>query len=144
MDVAERRNQNRLLSRQLLPYFLVIPALIFYALFWLRPVMQQFIDSFTNAAGQFTLDNYRLVFNDPDFGIAFANTAIIVVISVVLEFFLALFLALLINRNFRGSSIFLFLVYPHGITCSCGSCHVENGINHKWLVKQLVNVYRLP
>lgn len=110
MDVAERRQQNRLLSRQLLPYFLVIPALIFYALFWLRPVMQQFIDSFTNAAGQFTLDNYRLVFNDPDFGIAFANTAIIVVISVVLEFFLALFLALLINRNFRGSSIFLFLV----------------------------------
>lgn len=110
MDVADRRKQNRLLSRQLLPYFLVIPALIFYALFWLRPVMQQFIDSFTNAAGQFTLDNYRLVFSDPDFGTAFANTAIIVVISVVLEFFLALFLALLINRNFRGSGIFLFLV----------------------------------
>ena len=110
MGVAGKRQQNRLLSRQLLPYFLVIPALIFYALFWLRPVMQQFIDSFTNTADQFTLDNYRLVFNDPDFGIAFANTAIIVVFSVVLEFFLALFLALLINRNFRGSGIFLFLV----------------------------------
>jgi multiple sugar transport system permease protein len=72
--------------------------------------MQQFVDSFTTTAGQFTLDNYRLVFSDPDFGLAFANTAIIVVISVVLEFFLALALALLINRNFRGSSIFLFLV----------------------------------
>ena len=103
MDLARRRQQNRNIGKQLLPYFLVIPALIFYVLFWLRPVLQQFIDSFTNEAGQFTLNNYRLVFSDPDFGIALANTAIIVVISVVLEFFLALFLALLINRNFRGS-----------------------------------------
>ena len=110
MDVAVRKQQNRQIGKKLLPYFLVVPALIFYVLFWLRPVMQQFADSFTNAAGQFSLDNYRLVFSDPDFGLAFANTAIIVVISVVLEFFFALFLALLINRNFRGSSIFLFLV----------------------------------
>lgn len=110
MDLASRRQQNRNIGKQILPYFLVIPALIFYVLFWLRPVLQQFIDSFTSAAGQFTLDNYRLVFSDPNFGLAFTNTAIIVVISVVLEFFLALALALLINRNFRGSSIFLFLV----------------------------------
>ena len=110
MDLARRREKNRLISRQLLPYFLVIPALIFYALFWLRPVLQQFIDSFTGPEGQLTLENFRLVFSEPDFGIAFANTAIIVVISVTLEFFLALFLALLINRNLRGSSIFLFLV----------------------------------
>jgi multiple sugar transport system permease protein len=106
MDLARRRQQNRSISKQLLPYFLVIPALIFYVLFWLRPVLQQFIDSFTGPEGQLTLDNYRLVFSDPEFGIAFANTAIIVVISVILEFFLALFLALLINRNFRGSGIF--------------------------------------
>jgi multiple sugar transport system permease protein len=105
-----RKQQNRQIGKQLLPYFLVIPALVFYVLFWLRPVMQQFVDSFTSTAGQFTLDNYRLVFSDPDFGLAFANTAIIVVISVVLEFFLALALALIINRNFRGSGIFLFLV----------------------------------
>jgi multiple sugar transport system permease protein len=68
MDIAQEAQQRRMLSRQLLPYFLVIPAFIFYVLFWFRPVLQQFIDSFTNAAGQFTLDNYRLVFNDPDFG----------------------------------------------------------------------------
>lgn len=110
MDLARRRQQNKLIGRQLLPYFLVIPALIFYVLFWVRPVLQQLMDSFIGPTGQFTLDNYRLVFNDPDFGVAFANTAVIVVISVVLEFFLALALALLINRNFRGSSIFLFLV----------------------------------
>jgi multiple sugar transport system permease protein len=110
MEIATERQQRRNIGRQLLPYFLVIPALLFYVLFWVRPVLQQFVASFIGPTGQFTLDNYRLVFNDPDFGIAFANTAIIVVISVVLEFFLALALALLINRNFRGSSIFLFLV----------------------------------
>jgi multiple sugar transport system permease protein len=110
MELAQRREQRRIISRQLLPYFLVIPAFIFYVLFWIRPVLQLFIDSFIDTEGRLSLDNYRLVFSDPDFGIAFANTAIIVFISVALEFFLALFLALLINRKFRGSSIFLFLV----------------------------------
>jgi multiple sugar transport system permease protein len=109
MDLTRRRQQSRILSKQVIPYLLVIPALVFFVLFWVRPVIQQFIASFTNTAGQFSLDNYRLVFADPFFGIAFANTAIIVVISVTLEFFLALFLALIINRKFRGSSIFLFL-----------------------------------
>jgi multiple sugar transport system permease protein len=110
MELTRRRQQNRFLGKQLLPYLLVIPTLTFYVLFWLRPVLQQFIDSFTDASGLFTLNNFRLVFSDPEFGIAFGNTAIIVIFSVTIEFFLALFLALMINRKFRGASIFLFLV----------------------------------
>jgi multiple sugar transport system permease protein len=109
MELTRQRQQNQLLGKQLLPYLLVIPALSFYVLFWLRPVLQQFIDSFTDATGNFTLNNYRLVFSDPEFGVAFTNTAIIVIFSVTIEFFLALFMALLINRKFRGASIFLFL-----------------------------------
>jgi multiple sugar transport system permease protein len=93
----------------MLPYLLVVPALGYYLVFWARPVLQQLIDSFTNAAGQLTLENYLLVFRDAEFIPAFSNTAIIVVFSVTLEFFLALGLALLINRKFRGSTIFLFL-----------------------------------
>jgi multiple sugar transport system permease protein len=84
-------------------------VLLYYLAFWVRPVLQQIISSFTSIDGFFTLANYKLVLTDPDFIPALRNTAIIVVLSVTLEFFVALFLALLINRKFRGSSIFLFL-----------------------------------
>jgi multiple sugar transport system permease protein len=99
----------RQLGQQLLPYLLVIPVFIYFLVFWVRPVVGQIVNSFTSVDGTFTLQNYALVFSDPNFIPAFSNTSIIVVVSVVLEFFLALALALLINRNFRGSGILLFL-----------------------------------
>ena len=98
------------LKKQITPYILVIPVFIYYLVFWVQPVLQQVIRSFIDpATGQLSLESYRLVFTDPDFIPALRNTAIIVGISVTLEFFAALFLALIIQRNFRGASIFLFL-----------------------------------
>jgi multiple sugar transport system permease protein len=108
MAVAQRKPLGRI-GKQLVPYLLVLPVLVYYILFWIRPVIQQLVTSFTDAAGRLTLDNYILVFTDPDFLPALRNTAIIVLLSVTLEFFLALFLAILINRKWRGSGIFLFL-----------------------------------
>ncbi|MCK4693058.1 MAG: sugar ABC transporter permease, partial [Anaerolineales bacterium] len=72
-------------------------------------VLQQIASSFTGLEGGFTFDNYLLVFRVPEFIPAFRNTALIVILSVTLEFILALGLALLINRKWRGSGIFLFL-----------------------------------
>jgi len=91
------------------PYLLIAPVVLYYLLFWVRPVLSTVFQSFLDAAGQFTLQNYVMVFTDPDFGPALKNTAIIVVFSVTLEFLAALFLALLINRKFFGSSFFLFI-----------------------------------
>jgi multiple sugar transport system permease protein len=104
-----RRTPLRGIGKRLTPYLLVLPVLLYYLAFWVRPVLQQIVGSFTDAAGLFTLDNYRLVFTDPEFIPALRNTAIIVVLSVTLEFFVALFLALLISRKFRGAGVFLFL-----------------------------------
>jgi multiple sugar transport system permease protein len=86
-----------------------MPVVLYYAAFWLRPVLTSIVGSFTDAAGNFTFQNYMMVFADEDFLAALRNTAIIVIFSVTLEFLGALFLALLINRKFFGSSIFLFL-----------------------------------
>jgi multiple sugar transport system permease protein len=97
------------IRKRLPPYLMVLPVLIYYLAFWVRPVLQQIVSSFTDATGRFTLNNYLLVLADPDFVPALRNTAIIVVLSVTLEFLLALGLALLINRKFRGSGFFLFL-----------------------------------
>jgi multiple sugar transport system permease protein len=91
------------------PYLLIAPVVIYYALFWARPVIVTLIESFQTAAGAFTFQNYVMVLTDPDFLVALRNTAIIVLLSVTLEFLGALFLALLINRKFAGSSFFLFL-----------------------------------
>jgi multiple sugar transport system permease protein len=91
------------------PYLLIAPVVLYYLLFWVRPVLTTVFQSFQDAAGQFTLQNYAMVFTDPDFGPALKNTAIIVVFSVTFEFLAALFLALLINRKFFGSSFFLFV-----------------------------------
>ena len=97
------------LGKRITPYVMVLPVLIYYIAFWVRPVLQQIASSFTGLEGGFTFDNYLLVFRDPEFIPAFRNTALIVILSVTLEFILALGLALLINRKWRGSGIFLFL-----------------------------------
>ncbi|MCK4962837.1 MAG: sugar ABC transporter permease [Anaerolineales bacterium] len=97
------------LGKRITPYVMVLPVLIYYLAFWVRPVLQQIASSFTGLEGGFTFDNYLLVFRDPEFIPAFRNTALIVILSVTLEFILALGLALLINRKWRGSGIFLFL-----------------------------------
>ncbi len=95
---------------QATPYLLILPVVIYYAIFWVRPVIAVIIGSFTDASGIFTLQNFVMVFNDESFFPALYNTAIIVIVSVTIEFIGALFLALLINRKFWGSSIFLFLM----------------------------------
>jgi multiple sugar transport system permease protein len=65
--------------------------------------------SITDASGHLSLENFRLVLQDPTFIPAAQNTAIIVIISVTLEFVAAMALALLINRKFKGSGILLFI-----------------------------------
>jgi multiple sugar transport system permease protein len=108
MAVANPKPLRKSLGKAV-PYLLILPVVIYYAFFWLRPVINTFIGSFTDASGAFTLQNFAMVFSDPNFWPAIQNTTIIVVFSVTLEFFVALGLALLINRRFTGSSIFLFL-----------------------------------
>jgi multiple sugar transport system permease protein len=99
----------RKLGQKAAPYLLIMPVVIYYIFFWAQPVVKSFVDSFTDAFGHFTFNNYVMVLNDANFLPALRNTSLIVIASVALEFFAALFLALLINRKFRGSSIFLFL-----------------------------------
>ena len=109
MTAASRTKTFRDLGSKAVPYLLIAPVVIYYIFFWVRPVLTTFIDSFHTEAGVLTLQNYVMVFTDPNFMPALRNTAIIVVFSVTLEFIGALFLALLINRKFVGSTLFLFV-----------------------------------
>jgi len=117
------------------PYLLVLPVVLYYALFWVRPVVSSVIASFTGAAGEFTLGNFAMVFGEENFLPAIRNTAVIVVFSVTLEFLAALLLALLINRNFKGSGFFLFLaLIPMALPAAAAGAMWVTGLTaHGWI-----------
>ena len=117
------------------PYLLILPVALYYAAFWLRPVITSVTGGFTDASGQFTLQNFAMVFNDAAFAPAVTNTAIIVIFSVTLEFLGALFLALFINRKFAGSGIFLFLaMIPMALPAAAAGAMWITGLTaHGWI-----------
>lgn len=93
----------------MVPYLLIAPVIIYYIMFWLNPVINAIVESFRDVDGIWTLGNYIYIFKDSVFYEALYNTAFLVIFSVTIEFLLAFGLALLINKKFKGSSIFLFL-----------------------------------
>ncbi len=117
------------------PYFLIAPVVIYYALFWLRPVFSLVLDSITAADGGLTLQNFGLVIQDPTFWPAVRNTTIIVIFSVTLEFFVAFALAMLVNANFPGVSGFLFIVMiPMALPAMAVGAMWQTGLTaHGWI-----------
>lgn len=135
MTAANPAKRFRKLGSKAVPYLLILPVVIYYILFWIRPVLRTLIDSFRTTAGAFTFQNYVMVFTDPNFIPALRNTAIIVIFSVTLEFLGALFLALLINRKFFGSSIFLFIsMIPMALPAvAVGAMWLTGFTAHGWI-----------
>jgi multiple sugar transport system permease protein len=142
MAVTAQVKPKQKIWKKLTPYLLILPVVIYYAIFWIRPVLTTIINSFRDASGAFTFANYLMVFTEPDFIPALRNTAIIVVLSVTLEFLLALFLALLINRKFKGSAIFLFLaMIPMALpSVATGAMWVTGFTSHGWINSLLFNL----
>lgn len=104
-------------SKKAIPYLLLLPAFIYYAVFWLGPVFSGMVEVFTNEQGRLTLDNFKLMFHSELFDKAVMNTGIFAAASVVLQYFLALFLAVLLNRKFKGSKLLTFIfMIPMAIT----------------------------
>jgi len=100
---------GKIVNKKTMPYLLLLPTFLYFAAFWLIPVIQCVRMSFQTPEGVYTLANYKLLYNDSVFPLAFWNTIIFVAISVSIEFVLALFLAILVNKKFRGVGILLFL-----------------------------------
>jgi multiple sugar transport system permease protein len=135
MTAANPAKRFRDLGSKAVPYLLIAPVVIYYIFFWIRPVLITVFESFQTAAGAFTFQNYVMVFTDVNFLPALRNTAIIVVFSVTLEFIGALFLALLINRKFFGSSIFLFVaMIPMALPAvAVGAMWLTGFTAHGWI-----------
>jgi raffinose/stachyose/melibiose transport system permease protein len=96
---------------------LTTPAIIVYTLFVLVPMGFAIYYSLyrwrgSGAPTDFVgLRNYQLAFEDPIFRDALTNNLIIVIGSLLVQGPLALAVALLLNRKFRGRAVFRMLVF---------------------------------
>ncbi len=115
-ESAERRSRFWAAA---LPYLLILPTLLFVAAFTLWPLLHVaygslFIENQAVQVPRFTgLGNYAALFSDPAFRDVIVNTLVYVVVTVPISVFLALVLALLLNRKFRALGFYrLAFFYP--------------------------------
>jgi multiple sugar transport system permease protein len=123
------------------PYFLILPAILYYIAFWAIPAASGIALAFQGPEG-FTLRYFQYVLRDPYFHQALIYTFVFLVISVTVEFVLALAVALLINTGFKGASLFLFIalipmVMPE---ISYGAIWATGYAQHGWLNSILVHM----
>lgn len=100
----------------------ILPALIPLIIFWIYPIIKSCYISFTdwdymtpdyNIVG---FDNYVNLFSDSRFIQSLMNTVWFCVGTVVPIVVLGLFLALLLQKNFKGSGFFKFVLFSPWIT----------------------------
>lgn len=95
--------------RNLSGYLFLLPALLIFALFVWYPIILGFIMSFQNIdminpANWVGWDNYRRVFSDPLFAVAWRNTASFTFYALLFGYLVPIVLALVVNemRHARG------------------------------------------
>jgi len=106
------------IPRKAIPFLLMTPAFIYYAVFWLMPIVDGIIEVFTGTDGKFTLTgNFILMGKSELFSKAVFNTALFVVISVIVQYIIALILAVFLNIKFKFSNILMFIaMIPMAVT----------------------------
>jgi multiple sugar transport system permease protein len=109
MPQAPRPKYRLLEDERWLAFFLMAPALILLALFIAYPFVKGIELSVTNSRvgvpGQFVgLANFAKVWNDSIFRTAVYNTFLYTGVTTVFKLALGLWLAMLLNRHFRGKA----------------------------------------
>lgn len=104
-------------------WMFMLPALVFGTVFLIVPIVMCFVFSFTDfymLRPESTLfvgfKNYADLFSDAIFGKAITNTLLFVVVVVPLQCLLALVLALLVNKRWRGYGVFKLAYFAPVIT----------------------------
>lgn len=116
--VVNRPSGKKRINKKIIPYLFLVPAFLYYAVFWIWPVFSGMKEVFTDMEGNFTLlDNFKLMFNSDLFGKAVFNTATFATISVLIQYVLAMMLAVLLSRKFKSAKVIMFIsMIPMAIT----------------------------
>jgi multiple sugar transport system permease protein len=102
-------------------YLMIAPTMLGLFIFYLWPIIQTFYFSFTEwgAFGQFEwtgLDNYKRLLEDTNLLKSFKNTGIYIIFTVPIGIFLSILVAVLLNQNIRGKSVYRTLYFLPVIT----------------------------
>jgi len=104
------------MARNLTPYFFILPAVFVIFIVTIYPMFFSLYLSFTNynpniGVNEFIgLENYLKIVVDPEFLNAAYFTAFFTGVGLTVEFLLGFGIALLLNSNLKGASIFRLLI----------------------------------
>ena len=118
MDDVKKRKKAGLNRRAAVPYILLAPILLFVLLLLIWPMLNVFVMSTENyqllkpkERAFIGIANYVTVFrHDELFLKALANSAVWVLVSVVIQTVLGFWLAMLLNQRFKGRGLYRALV----------------------------------
>ncbi len=109
--------------KKILPYLLIIPTYLVIVLFIYLPAYESFVSSFYTVSvfGNRRIfvgfKNYLNLFRDMDYLRVVNFTVVYTAVTVIASIFLAFFLALLLNQKVPGSRIYRTLIFaPYGVS----------------------------
>jgi multiple sugar transport system permease protein len=107
---------SRTLER-LTPYLLILPSLVFLAVFFIVPLVEALVVSFKAPGGGYGWHSYTRMAGDLNFGPALKNTLILVAVVVPLQIAFALGMAVMLTKIQKGRDIVLWIwTIPLGIS----------------------------
>jgi multiple sugar transport system permease protein len=117
-------------GRRAVPYLLWAPAFIYYAVFWLTPVVGGIMEVFSSLEGGFTLtENFSLMAESDLFFQSVSNTAVFAAVSVTVQYTIALVLAVFLNIKFKFSNLLMFIaMIPMAITPTAAAILWKTGL----------------
>jgi multiple sugar transport system permease protein len=113
--VAARRTPIQRLRRwEGLPYWLILPTVVYLAIFFAWPMIQAFELAF-HEGSVWTFSPFRTMYHDINFGVAVRFTLIFIALIIPIQFVLAMTMALVANSSIRFRGVFLFIfILPLG------------------------------
>ncbi len=138
--------RRTIFSNRFLPYLLLAPQLAVTAIFFLWPAAQAVKaslfrqDAFGIRSEFVWFENFTDLFSDPLYRASIANTAVFAIGVTVLAMSLALFLAVMADREIRGRGIYrTLLIWPYAIAPAVAAVlwvflfHPQIGLFGRWL-----------
>ncbi|HEX9268988.1 MAG TPA: sugar ABC transporter permease [Candidatus Limnocylindria bacterium] len=96
-------------TEELLPFALLLPAIVFLVLLIVIPMVQALFLAVQADSGELTTDYLNRMTVDTNFSDAWRNTLLLLVLIVPLQIVLALAMALLVHSRIRGHAWFLYV-----------------------------------
>lgn len=94
-----------------LPYILILPTVLLILIFKIYPIIDSVIQGFLSKNGEFTIGNYKLLFEDKTFWQSLAVTIKFNVIIIPFQIVIAFIMAMIVNVKVKGIEIFRTVFY---------------------------------